>query len=215
MTNIDPQRRQQLLAKFPAMTNPPMPPMANTQVCAINRAENIVRKVWGDGGLGLADELLAATPAMRARAEAAASEFHRRLDADGLLRYDTFDTDYDRDALYEHGVAKLWRVGSDTVDIVRDRWHNAPTRKPTTVEFFAGLVDHSTTAHDYWECRCEQDCVCDLRCNVNVASDCGGATRLLPVGRGVLVLLFRCCWTCETELAAALPAHRPGTPGGA
>jgi hypothetical protein len=34
---------------------------------------------------------------------------------------------------------------------------------------------------------------------VRIAKACSGTTRLLPVNRGALVLLFRCCRACEAD----------------
>src|SRR6476660_5747166 len=89
------QRRQELLAKFPAINNPrPMDPRANTQVQACVRAERIIKRVWKN--LAAADVVLvdpAHVPALAARADAAAADFHRRA-SQGRLRYDTHDSDF-------------------------------------------------------------------------------------------------------------------------
>lgn len=222
---IDPQRRQQILAKFPAITNErPMAPVANTQVQACLRAEQILRRAWSN--LALADVLLTGVPAMRARADAEAAEFHRQAATDAraraegetsVLYYDTFDGDseYDPNATYEQGALKIWTVGTSHVDIVRERWRDSPNRRFTTVGYAAGQLAHKLDTLDWFRCErygCQGGC--GLECNVNVALGCDRETRLLPVDRGSLVLMFRCCWGCEAALTAALPSMRSGrSPG--
>ncbi|MEX3646531.1 hypothetical protein [Mycolicibacterium porcinum] len=213
---------EELAARF-GIDNPPMAPMANTQVRAIVRAEDIMRKVWGD--FGLADEMLfdpARVPAMARLAEAAASEFHWRESqggcdrAEGLrpsLNYDTADTDFDADCPSEQGVVKVWRVGTNHVQVVRERWHDAPTRRLTTAGWAATALRSSVDLYDWMDCSkfgCKGDC--GMECNVRLSEDCGGTTRLLPVHRGTLVMLFRVCWACahEAEAACGLPDTRRG-----
>lgn len=220
---IDPLRRQQILDKYPAIANLGlMDPKANTQVQASMRAEQILKRAWNN--LALADTILTGVPAMRARADVEAAEFHNRAAYDAraraegetpVLYYDTCDgdADYDPNAIYEQGALKIWTVGTNHVDIVRDRWHDSPTRRPTPVSYAAGHLAHKLDTLDWFRCD-RYGCTggCGLECNVSVAPDCGGTTRLLPVDRGSLILLFRCCWGCETALTAALPSMRPGGP---
>lgn len=207
---IDPQRRQQILDKFPDITNErPRAPIGNTQVQACLRAEQILRRAWSN--LAMADVLLTGVPAMRTRADAEAAEFHRLAAADAraraegetpLLDYDTFDgeSDYDPNATYEQGALKIWTVGTNHVDIVRERWHDSPNRRFTTAGYAAGMLAHRLDLAVYG----------DEPCNVIVSTECERETRLLPVDRGSLVLLFRVCWDCEAALTAALPSMRPG-----
>ena len=179
-----------------------MSPNANTQVRATDRAEQIIAKTWGeragDGGV-LFDP--ARVPALAERADAAAAEYHRRA-ASGELRSDAGEGsrgDYDPDAPAEQGVVRIWRVGSNHIDVVRERWRDAPGRQFGTVDYAAGMFGHLTEQLDYRDCTdhgCGGDC--DLACSVNVTKACGGPTRLLPVDRGTLVLLFRCCRNCES-----------------
>lgn len=202
------------------VARPAMNPRANTQVQASMRAEQIIKRAWNN--LALADVILTGLPAMRARADVVADEFHRqaaydaRARAEGdtpVLYYDTWDgdADYDPNAIYEQGAVKIWTVGTNHVDIVRDRWHDSPTRRPTPVSYAAGHIANKLDTLDWFHCE-RYGCAggCGLECNVNVAADCGGRTRLLPVDRGSLILLFRCCWGCEAALTDALPSMRPG-----
>lgn len=127
------------------------------------------------------------------------------------LHYHSHDTDYDADAPAEQGVVKVWRAGSNHVDVVRDRWHHEGNRdrsmNPT--EEMASALAHDVEMDDY-EAHTnetslrEHSADYEQRCNVNIAKDCtaplsrdvsdygGGTTRLLPVDRGTLILLFRC-----------------------
>jgi hypothetical protein len=218
MTTINPQRRQQLLDKFPALRDNarPMNPAGSTQVRAVERADQIVQKVWrhtwnGDDPNDPSNTLFdpARVAAMAQRADAAAADFHRReadaareraLGLPSLLRYDTHDgsADCNPDDPAEQGVVRIWPVGTNHVDIVRDRWHDSPNRRLTTAEYAAGRLGLESSQHDFWDCRrygCDGDC--ELKCGVRLAKACGGTTRLLPVNRGALVLLFRCCRVCE------------------
>jgi hypothetical protein len=210
---------EELAERFGFNTGP-MNPRGNTQVQACLRAEQIIMRAWRN--LALADVVLTGVPAMRLRADAEADEFHRqaaydaRARAEGdapVLYYDTCDGDanYDPNAIYEQGALRIWTVGTNHVDIVRDRWHDSPTRRPSTVSYAAGHLAHKLDTLDHFRCE-RYGCAggCGLECNVSVSPDCGGATRLLPVDRGSLVLLFRCCWSCEAALNAALPAPRRG-----
>ncbi|OBH17061.1 hypothetical protein [Mycolicibacter sinensis] len=202
MSTIDPKRREYLTAKFPDLTAlRPMRPDANTQVRATDRAEQIIERVWGDrGGEGGVLFDPARVPALAERADAAAAEYHRRA-ASGELRWDTGDGlrgDYNPDAPAEQGVVRIWRVGTSEVDVVRERWRDRPGRRWGTVDYTVGMLEHLAEQLDYHDCAddgCAGDC--DLRCNVNITKACGGPTRLLPVDRGTLVLLFRCCRNCE------------------
>lgn len=202
MSTIDRARRDYLTAKFPGLTAlRPMSPNANTQVRATDRAEQIIERVWGDRGRDggvLFDP--ARAPALAECADAAAADYHRRA-ASGELHWDTGDGlrgDYNPDAPAEQGVVRIWRVDSNHVDIVRERWRDAPGRRWGTVGYTAGMLGHDVEMLDYHDCAehgCDGDC--DLRCNLHIAKACGGPTRLLPVDRGALVLLFRCCRNCE------------------
>ncbi|WP_142706800.1 hypothetical protein [Mycobacterium shimoidei] len=211
---------EEIRTRFPALSNPrAMAPNANTQVRAIDRAEQITAQVWGDGAA--ADAILfnpARVPALAARADAAAAEFHRRESeasrerAQGLapsLHYNTYDTEYDPDTPAEQGVVQIWRVGTNHVNIVRDRWHDQVNRdrRMSPAAEMASVLQHDINMLDRWDCAeygCDGDC--DLSCTVHIAKACGGTTRLLPVNRGTLVLLFRCCRVCEV-LAGKIAAN--------
>ena len=209
---MDNQRREQLLAQFPAMMAVrPMDPALNTCVTATERADAILTAVWGDGPHSLAR--IAAVlfdprrvPALAERAGNADAEFHAR-EADAAearanewptsWRYETplSDTDYDPDDPSSQGAVKFWHVGSDTVTVVRGRWLDAPDRRETPADFAAGYLRYLTEALDNSPCTLAHD-VCDLACAVHLAKACSGTTVLLPVARGALVLLFRCCIPC-------------------
>lgn len=208
--HIDPDRREHLRRKY-GMDKTPMDPRANMSVQGCVRAEQITKRVWRN--LRLADVLLAGVPAMTARANAARVEFHRLAARDAqaralgnppLLHYETHDgdADFDPNEVHEQGVTRLWTVGTDWVFVVRDRWHDSPNRPDTTVSYTAGMLGLGLDTAVYT----------DAPCTVNIAENCGGETRKLPVDQGTLLLLFRCCWPCEAALTAALP-HPPNTPG--
>lgn len=211
---------EEIMARFPDIDNvSPIDPRANTQVQACSRAEQIIKRAWMN--LALADVVLTSLPAMHTRADSAAKEFHRLAADDACARakgepptlhYETCDGDaeYDPNAMYEQGALKMWIVGTNHVDIVRDRWHDSPNRRFTTVGYAAGHLAHKLDTLDYFRCGCQGNC--GLECNVNVSPDCERETRLLPVDRGTLMLLFRCCWSCEAALTASLPAPRRGGP---
>jgi hypothetical protein len=211
-------RPEELMARFPAMAaERPMSPGFSTQVLAIDRAERIVAAVWrwtweGQESNDPANVLFdpARVPALAARADEAAAEYHSRTDQDGDLHFDTgdgLDGDYDPHDPAEQGVVRIWRVGSRGVHIARDRWRDSPNRLHDTTDYFVHLYEFLTEQLDYHDCTelgCDRNC--DLACTVNIAKACDGPTRLLPVNRGTLVLLFRCCRVCE-ELAGQIAAN--------
>ncbi len=185
---ISPDRRAELLNKFPAIANTrPLDPAASTQVQAILRAEDIVRHTWPDELSRAALFDPAKCKPLADRADAAAAEFRRRA-ALRELRYDTADTTYHPDDPAEHGVVRIWEVGGELVRVVRDRWRENPNRKPSTGEFVTG---------DLGGLRNLDGTQRSPKCTVGIAKACAGATRLLPVDRGTLVLLFWCCRGCE------------------
>lgn len=189
--------RDELFAKFPAMSNVrPLDPVASTQVQAILRAEEFVRHVWpneDDTRAALFDPVRC--PPMAKRAEDAAQDYRDAV-ADCWLTFDTADTDYEPDAPAEHGVVRIWQVGSRVVLVLRDRWHSKfnGNRESKPVEFFGGDVGHDRAA---WEHHVDVHPTTGLACNVRIAKACAGPTRMLPLNRGTLILLFRCCRECE------------------
>jgi hypothetical protein len=211
------QTPEELRARFHALGNDrPIDPRVSTQVRAIDRAERIVEQVWSwtwngqdpqDPATVLFDP--ARVPALAERADMAAAEFHRRA-GEGSLHYDTgdgLDADYDADDPGEQGVVRIWRVGSKQVYVVRERWRDSPNRDWTTTDYFANLFEFLVEQLDYHDCTkfgCDGNC--DLKCSVRLAKACDGVTRLLPVNRGTLVLLFRCCTACEV-LAGQIAAN--------
>lgn len=212
--DMDPDRREYLTAKFSALNNVgPMDPNANTQVRAVDRADEIMTKVWGDGPRSAARTSAVLfdpvrVPIMAAKADAAAADFHRRegeaskardLGLPPSLRYYAHDTDYDPDVPAEQGVVQIWRVGSNHVDVVRDRWRDPRNRdrRASPAEDMATILQHSIDMLDSWDCGCgDGDGDCDTKCNVRIAKACSGVTRLLPANRGTLIMLFRCCEVC-------------------
>lgn len=186
------------------LAKPPMNPRVSTQVRATDRADEIIQAVWGnDPTAVLVDYKL--VPDLAGRADEAAAEYHRRAGMDDL-HYNTYDTDYDPNDLAEQGVVSIWRVGSRHVDVVRDRWHDTATRdrSMSPAEESVSLLQHTRDMLDHSTCSCIN--YCDLGCSVNIAKACGGTTRLLPVNRAPLILLFRCCSACE-ELAGQIAAN--------
>lgn len=191
-----------------------MNPGVSSQVRAIDRADRIVERVWSWTWEGDSDPATVLfdpkrVPALAQRADEAAAEYHRRA-GEGSLRYETADglrADYDPNDPAEQGVVRIWRVGSRQVYVVRERWRDSPDRVNSTTDYFAQLFEFLVEQLDYHDCTkfgCDGNC--DLKCNVHIAKACGGVTRMLPVNRGTLVLLFRCCTTCEV-LAGQIAAN--------
>jgi hypothetical protein len=197
MSDIDPTRAQYLQNKFPAMSNlHPLNPVASTQVQAMLRAEEFIQHVWPDENqtrAALFDPALC--PPMAKSAVDAAQEY-RDAKADGLLTFDTADTKYKQDEPAEHGVVRVWQVGSRSVLVLRDRWRSEVNRnrEAKPVEFFGGSVGHDRAM---WDRHADVYEGTGLACNVRIAKACAGPTRMLPVNRGTVVLLFRCCRECE------------------
>lgn len=190
--NIDPWRRAEIEATFPVVNNVrPMAPVVSTQVRAMDRAEAIVSRAWPNGDRSAVFDQ-SWCPPMAARADAAAEEFRQAV-ADGLLRSNTEDKDFEPDHPAEQGVVRIWFVGSRTVDVVRERWKQHPNRLMSTSDYFGAMYGLTTELHDY---RPGFDH--DPTCTVGISEQCGGPTRLLPANRGTLVLLFWCCRGCET-----------------
>lgn len=187
----------------------PMHPRVNTQVRAADRAEALVMKVWPEAGKVarvLFDPEL--VPDMAKRADDAAAEFHRRAGKNGDLHARTHDTEYEQHALYEQGALRVWPVGTNHVDVIRDRWHDPLNRnrihKP--VDYFAGM--YGCQLSDFFDCGgygCDGNC--GRACSVRLAKACRGPTGILPVGRGTLVMLCRCCRECEA-LAGDIAADK-------
>jgi hypothetical protein len=218
MNNVDRERRGYLLAKFPAIaSNRPMTPSVTTQVRAIDRAECIVAAVWrwaweghepNDPATVLLDP--ARVPGLATRADEAAAEYHRRAGQDGDLLFDTGDGlngEYDPHDPAEQGVVRIWRVGGNRVDVVREQWRDSPNRVHDTTGYYTHLYEFLAEQLDHHDCKefgCDRSC--DLKCTVHIAKACAGPTRLLPVNRGTLVLLFRCCRVCE-ELAGQVASN--------
>ena len=69
----------------------------------------------------------------------------------------------------------IWRVGTNSCYIVRDRWHDAPNRTMTTTDYAAQMFEFTVDMLDHWDCGdygCNGDC--DLKCNVNIAQSSAG-----------------------------------------
>jgi hypothetical protein len=101
----------------------PMDPRASTQVRAIDRGDTVTAKAWARAA-EVAAVLFdpARVPALAERADAAAAEFYARSGQDGDLHADTHDTDWNPHAPHEQGVVRVWAVGTNHVDVIRDRW---------------------------------------------------------------------------------------------
>lgn len=205
---IDPHRRQHILDKFPAIANErPLAPIGSTQVQAIDRTDVLTASAWvraAEVSSVLFDP--ARVPALAERAEAAAADFYARCGEDGDLHADTHDTDWDRHAMEEQGVVRVWAVGTNHVDVIRDRWRDNPNRKQKPVDYFAGM--YMSGIPDFFDCA-RYGCTggdCDRACSVHLAKACAGPTRAMPVNRGTLILLYRMCWKCE-DLAGQIAAN--------
>ena len=190
----------------------PMHPRVNTTVRAADRADVLTAKAWARGAKVarvLFDPVL--VPDMAKRTDVAAAEFHTRCGEFGDLHYSTHDTEYHPHATYEQGVVRVWAVGTNHVDIVRDRWHDPlnRNREGRPVEYFGSM--YASRMPDFFDCaRYGCDGNCGRACSVRLAKTCGGPTRVMPVGRGTLVMLWRCCRECE-ELAGKIAANNRRT----
>lgn len=186
-----------------------MNPTANTQVRAILRAEALMEMVWPRAtkvAAVLFDPVL--VPELAERVAAAEAEFRSRTGEYGDMHWDTYDTDYNPHVAHEQGVARVWAVGTKHCDIVRDRWHDPlnANRVGKPVAYFASM--HGCQLPDFFDCS-RFGCHCGNRgreCSVRLAKTCGGTTGVMPVCRGTLIMLFRCCQECET-LAGKIAAN--------
>jgi len=184
----------------------PMDPRVSTQVQAAVRADTLTTKAWAkaaDAAAILFDP--ARVPELAQRADAAAAEFYRRAGEFGDLHADTHDTDWNPHAPHEQGVVRVWAVGTNHVDVIRDRWRDNPNRKQKPVDYFASM--YANRMPDFVDCArygCEGNC--GRECNVRLAKSCGGPTRLMPVSRGTLLLAYRMCRDCE-QLAGMIAAN--------
>lgn len=202
----------------------PLDPRVSTQVRAIDRGGQLTAKAWAKAA-DLAAVLFdpARVPALAERADAAAAEFYVPSGQDGDMHADTHDTDWDPHAPHEQGVVRVWAVGTNHVDVIRDRWHDNQNRAQAPVDYFAGL--YTSGIPDFFDCA-RYGCTggdCDRACSVRLDKTCNGPTRAVPVDRGTLILLFRMCRACE-QLAGKLAANtyktavvnaRAGMPPGA
>jgi hypothetical protein len=184
----------------------PMDPRVSTQVRAIDRADALTARAWASAAEAAAVLFdPARAPALAERADAAAAEFYARSGEDGDLHADTHDTDWDPHAPHEQGVVRVWPVGTNHVDVIRDRWRDNPNRDSRPVDYFAAMYGNRLS--DYFDCvqyGCTGDC--DRACSVRLAKACAGPTRAMPVNRGTLILLFRMCRECE-QLAGKIAAN--------
>ncbi|OBF96343.1 hypothetical protein A5773_13020 [Mycobacterium sp. 852014-52450_SCH5900713] len=188
------------------VSRPVMNPRVSTQVRATDRAEALAAKAWAKAGkLGAVLFDRKRVPKLAELADAAAAEFYTRCGEFGDMHYDTHDTDWNPHAPHEQGVVRVWAVGTNHVDVIRDRWRDVPNRMQTPVDYFASM--YGCGLPDFFDCArygCTGDC--DRACSVRLAKSCTGPTRAIPVNRGTLVLLFRCCRECEA-LAGKLAAN--------
>lgn len=185
----------------------PMDPRVSTQVRAIDRGDRLTAKAWAKAAevsAVLFDH--ARVPALAERADAAAAEFYARSAENGDLHADTHDTDWDPHAPHEQGVVRVWAVGTNHLEVIRDRWRDAPNRKQKPVDYFASM--YTSGLPDFFDCA-RYGCTggdCDRACSVRLAKACAGPTRAMPVNRGTLILLFRMCRECE-QLAGQIAAN--------
>ncbi len=202
----------------------PMDPRVSTQVRAIDRADALTARAWANAAEAAAVLFDPARVAELAqRADAAAAEFYARSGEDGDLHATTHDTDWDPHAPHEQGVVRVWAVGTNHLDVIRDRWRDAPNRMQKPVDYFASM--YTSGVPDFFDCA-RYGCTggdCDRACSAHLAKACAGPTRAMPVNRGTLILLFRMCRACE-DLAGKIAANtyrtavvqaRAGLPPGA
>lgn len=185
----------------------PMDPKVSTQVRAVDRADELTVKVWAEAAK-VAAVLFdpARVPELARKADKAAAEFYTRSGESGDLHFGTHDTDWDPHAPHEQGVARVWAVGTNHVDVIRDRWRDNPNRVQEPVNYFASM--YTSGVPDFFDCA-RYGCTggdCDRACSVRLAKACAGPTRAMPVSRGTLILLFRMCWACE-DLAGQIAAN--------
>lgn len=185
----------------------PMDPRVSTQVRAIDRADALTARAWASAAEAAAVLFdPARVSELAQRADAAAAEFYARSGEDGDLHADTHDTDWDPHAPHEQGVVRVWAVGTNHLDVIRDRWRDAPNRMQKPVDYFASM--YTSGVPDFFDCA-RYGCTggdCDRACSVHLAKACAGPTRAMPVNRGTLILLFRMCRACE-DLAGKIAAN--------
>lgn len=184
-----------------------MDPRVSTQVRAIDRADELTAKAWASAA-EVAAILLdpARVPELAQRAEAVAAEFYARSGEGGDLHADTHDMEWNPYAPHEQGVARVWAVGTNHLDVIRDRWREHPNRVQKPVDYFANM--YTSGVPDFFDCA-RYGCTggdCDRACSVHLAKACAGPTRAMPVNRGTLILLFRMCRACE-DLAGKIAAN--------
>jgi hypothetical protein len=189
---MDPKRRKFLEDKYPAITAPrPMDPRLNQVVQAMLAAEAITARCHGPDNAPVFDPIW--SPAMYERADAVAQGLRDAMAMGDVVKYDVVHEPftYDRPP---RDVVLMNYVGSRNILVAR-RGDTLETRDHET-DYAAGLLQLSQEVHDYYQCHCKLPC--DLNCNVRISKACSGVTRLLPIHRGVFVLLFRCCIACES-----------------
>ncbi|ULN33408.1 hypothetical protein [Mycolicibacterium smegmatis] len=186
----------------------PMHPRVNMTVRAADRADVLTAKAWtraAEAAKVLFDPVL--VPDMSKRADAAAGEFKRIAAEDAqlramaeteggstlaeykrhpLLHYVTHDTDYNPNATHEQGALRIWAVGTNHVDVVRDRWHDRDLidRIGKPVDYFASM--YGNRLPDFFDCArygCDGGDNCGRSCSVRLAKTCGGPTGVMPVER--------------------------------
>jgi len=188
----------------------PMDPRVDTQARATKQAEALTTRVWAkaaEAAAVLFDSAL--VPELAKRADNAATEFYTLSGEGGDLHYDTHDLDWNPHSMAEQGVVRVWPVGTNHVDVIRDRWRENPNRIQKPVDYFAGM--YGSRLPDYFDCaqyRCTGDC--DRACSVRLTKACAGPTRAMPVNRGTLILLFRMCRECDA-LAGKIAANNRRT----
>lgn len=185
----------------------PMDPRVSTQVRAIDRADALTARAWASAAEAAAVLFDPARVAELAqRADAAAAEFYARSGKDGDLHADTHDTDWNPHAPHEQGVVRVWAVGTNHLNVIRDRWRDNPNRVQKPFDYFASM--YTSGVPDFFDCA-RYGCTggdCDRACSVHLAKACAGPTREMPVNRGTLILLFRMCRACE-DLAGKIAAN--------
>ncbi len=227
MTNITPERRDYLTAKY-GLDRPPMNPALNTTVVAMLDAERIT-----ESGRRHDDDLMfdpVRSNTLSRRADAAMAELRLALAEDRIrfTSHDHIDHEMDLDNPPNDAVF-VYRPGSTRLLVCCRAGAGYNERRFRGTDYFSDLIGFFAQLDDYYKHGSYADF--ELRCTANISEGCtatiaveadeyaelaseagvkgaysaedyaGGTTRLMPVHRGQFLILFRCCRACEATAA--------------
>ncbi|WP_101950638.1 hypothetical protein [Mycobacterium sp. 3519A] len=186
--NINEIERARIMAKFPAIEQPPQPD--HPTVTAILDAQEIVSRQGWARRMVVWDDPDRCPPIYKVVAKA-----HRNLRlamAADQITYDDHAADgasYDPDDL-NASAALIHFVGSNTVMVSKRR---LPGKAERGVDYHAGLLQLYAQVYDF---HSRGDC------QIVLADECGvgrvgGLTNMMVASRDPFVFVFRCCESCD------------------